>query len=269
MKRLTLLKYWSDEAFNTSSSCFIASSLHRFIASSLSTLQKYKLKSSYNECESKDDDIFRLCYGNIGNLTKFFDIANINHRFFSLIIFVVKALRQLRQIWEAMKRENVNYGKKLKQWSDEAFNASKEIEAMKRLTLHRIASSLHGFMASSLLVPSFEWNMQIGQLLPTRSGENIESPDFQAKDCRIASQLISWKEKIISSNHQTRIVMKVFESEISQNFRKIFISYVANLPTEFAKFRKEKFFKRNSFFFPNFAKKFQDVILIFFIQHVF
>jgi hypothetical protein len=33
--------------------------------------------------------------------------------------------------------------KKLKRCSDEAFNADKEIEAMKRLTLHRIASSLH------------------------------------------------------------------------------------------------------------------------------
>jgi hypothetical protein len=30
-------------------------------------------------------------------------------------IFVVKALRQWRQIREAMKRENVIYGKKLKQ----------------------------------------------------------------------------------------------------------------------------------------------------------
>jgi hypothetical protein len=43
---------------------------------------------------------------------------------------------------EVMKRWNVNYGKKLKQWSDEAFNIGKEIKAMKRLTLHRIASSL-------------------------------------------------------------------------------------------------------------------------------
>ncbi len=32
-----------------------------------------------------------------------------------------------------MKRWNVNYGKKLKQWNDKAFNAVKEIEAMKRL----------------------------------------------------------------------------------------------------------------------------------------
>jgi hypothetical protein len=47
-----------------------------------------------------------------------------------------------------MKRWNVNYGKKLKQWSNEAFNAGKETEAMKRLTLHRIASSLHRFIAS-------------------------------------------------------------------------------------------------------------------------
>ncbi len=43
---------------------------------------------------------------------------------------------------------NVNYGKKLKRWSDEVFNASKEIEVMKRLTLHC-------FIASSLLLPSF------------------------------------------------------------------------------------------------------------------
>jgi hypothetical protein len=37
---------------------------------------------------------------------------------------------------------------KLKQHSDEASNAGKEIEAMKRLTLHR-------FIASSLQLPSF------------------------------------------------------------------------------------------------------------------
>jgi hypothetical protein len=46
---------------------------------------------------------------------------------------------------------NVNHGKKLMQWSDEALNAGKEIEAMKRLTLHRIASSLHRFIAPVLL----------------------------------------------------------------------------------------------------------------------
>jgi hypothetical protein len=34
------------------------------------------------------------------------------------------------------------------------FNAGKEIEAMKCLTLHRIAS-LHRFIASSLLLPRF------------------------------------------------------------------------------------------------------------------
>jgi hypothetical protein len=47
-----------------------------------------------------------------------------------------------------MKRWNRYYGKKLKQRSNEAFNAGKEIEAMKRLTLHRIASLLHRFIAS-------------------------------------------------------------------------------------------------------------------------
>ncbi len=42
-----------------------------------------------------------------------------------------------------MKQWNVNYGKKLKQWSDEAFNTGKEIEAMKRLN-----ALSHRFMAS-------------------------------------------------------------------------------------------------------------------------
>jgi hypothetical protein len=34
--------------------------------------------------------------------------------------------------------------------SDEAFKAGKEIKVMKSLTLHRIPSSLHRFIASSL-----------------------------------------------------------------------------------------------------------------------
>jgi hypothetical protein len=34
--------------------------------------------------------------------------------------------------------------------SDEAFNAGKEIEAIKRLTLHRIASLLHRFYCPAL-----------------------------------------------------------------------------------------------------------------------
>jgi hypothetical protein len=76
------------------------------------------------------------------------------HHFYALIFFCIKALRQWRQIQEALKRWNFNYDKKLKQWSDEAFNAGKEIEVMKHLPLHRIAS-LHRFIASSLLLPSF------------------------------------------------------------------------------------------------------------------
>jgi hypothetical protein len=54
------------------------------------------------------------------------------------------------QIREAMKRYNVNNGKKLVRRSGEAFNAGKEIEAMKRLTLHSIASSLHRFCCPAL-----------------------------------------------------------------------------------------------------------------------
>ncbi len=56
--------------------------------------------------------------------------------------------RQWRQIRETMKMKQ--YCKKWKQWSDEVFNAGKEIEAMKRLMLHRIVSLLHRFIALSL-----------------------------------------------------------------------------------------------------------------------
>ncbi len=35
------------------------------------------------------------------------------------------------QIQDTMKQENGNYGKKLKQWNDEAFNIGKETEGMK------------------------------------------------------------------------------------------------------------------------------------------
>jgi hypothetical protein len=70
-----------------------------------------------------------------------FKIDTINHFFIASLhnyFVVVEALSQMRQIQEAMKRKNVNCGKKSKQ----AFSAGKEIEAMKRLTLHRVVSSL-------------------------------------------------------------------------------------------------------------------------------
>ncbi len=105
-------------------------------------------KTFQHICKGNDNNVSRLCCGN----NKFFlEIANGIHASSLLCvnIFIVKALRQWRQIREAMKQWNVNYGKKLKQWSDEAFNAGKEIEAMKRLTLHCI-TSLHHFIASSL-----------------------------------------------------------------------------------------------------------------------
>jgi uncharacterized membrane protein len=100
-------------------------------------------------CKSNEDEVFRLCYGKYGNMTIFFFnwlSRSSLHCFFALIFLFVKGFRQWRQIWEAMKWQNVNYGKKLKRWSDEAFNAGKEIEAMKRLTLHRITSLLHCFI---------------------------------------------------------------------------------------------------------------------------
>jgi hypothetical protein len=60
------------------------------------------------------------------------------------------ALRQLSQIWEALKQWTVNYGKKLKQWNMQQWQES---EAMKCLTLHRIALSLYRFI--TLLLHGF------------------------------------------------------------------------------------------------------------------
>jgi hypothetical protein len=58
--------------------------LHR-LASSLSILnismQKLPLNRAKHICEGKDDDVFRLCYGNYGNNNFFLEIANGIHRF--------------------------------------------------------------------------------------------------------------------------------------------------------------------------------------------
>jgi hypothetical protein len=54
MKRLTLHR--------------LASSLHRFIAVILNkSMQKFPLNRAKHICKGKDDDVFRLCYGNYGN----------------------------------------------------------------------------------------------------------------------------------------------------------------------------------------------------------
>ncbi len=155
IKRLTMLKNWSDEAFNASSPRFIASSLHRcqHYIFPCRTRQKNSAKVSNTYVKAKTTMFFRLCYGNYGNNEFFWKLPMefIASLLLSVNIFFVKALRQWRQIREAMKRWNVNCGKKLKQWSDEALNAGKETEAMKRLTLHRITSSLHRFWCPALI----------------------------------------------------------------------------------------------------------------------
>ncbi len=153
MKRLTLLKNWSDEALNASLPRFIASSSLQHCQHYINPcINCHKTGKTFQHiCKGNDDDVFRLCYGNYGNNGFFFGNCQWNsllNCFYVLIFFSVKALRQWRQIREAMKRWNVNYGKKLKQCSNEAFNAGKEIEAMKRLTLHRITALL--------LLPSFD-----------------------------------------------------------------------------------------------------------------
>ncbi len=63
---------------------------HRFIA--VNTIYIHaeiaikQCKTFQKICKGKDDDVFRLCYGNYGNN------------------FFIKALRQWRQIQEAMKQ---------------------------------------------------------------------------------------------------------------------------------------------------------------------
>ncbi len=75
--------------------------------------------------------------------------------------FLVKAWRQWRQIWEGMKRWNVTYSKKFKQWSDEAFNTGKEIEANEAFNASSdrfIALSLHRFCVPALLICSISYS---------------------------------------------------------------------------------------------------------------
>jgi hypothetical protein len=118
----------------------LASLLHRYQRNIYvhAEITKKQGKTLEHICKGKDDDVFQLCYENYGKKWIFGEIATGIHRFYSLIFVFVKGLRQWRQIWEAMKRWNRYYGKKLKQCSDEAFNASS-----------------HRFIASSLLLPSF------------------------------------------------------------------------------------------------------------------
>jgi hypothetical protein len=72
------------------------------------------MKTFQDIYKGKDDDVFRLGYGNNEFFWKL-PLEFIASSLLSVNIFFVKALRQWRQICEAMKRLNVKYGKKLKQ----------------------------------------------------------------------------------------------------------------------------------------------------------
>ncbi len=106
---------------------------------------------------------FWLCYGNYGN-NDFFWKLPMKFIASSLLcnnIFLVKAWRQWRQIWEGMKQWNINYSKKFKQWSDEAFNAGKEIEANEAFNASSdrfIAFLLHRFCCPALLIFSISYS---------------------------------------------------------------------------------------------------------------
>jgi archaellum component FlaF (FlaF/FlaG flagellin family) len=100
--------------------CFIASStLYK-------SMQKLPQNRAKHICKGKDDVVFRLSMETteITNFLRKLPMEMIASMLLCVNIFFVKALRQWRQIREAMKWWNVNFGKKLKQWSDEALNAS-------------------------------------------------------------------------------------------------------------------------------------------------
>jgi hypothetical protein len=96
----------------------LTSSLHRcqHYINPYRNRQNKQSKTFQDICKGKDDDVFRLCYGNDGN-NKFFGKLPLEFIAPSLlsVIFFVKALRQWRQIHEAMKQGNVKYSKKFKQ----------------------------------------------------------------------------------------------------------------------------------------------------------
>jgi hypothetical protein len=88
MKHLMLLK---TEAMKRFTLHCLASLFHRFTIIN-TTVYDFMQKSPDNSCKnlqhickSKDNKVFRLCYGNYRNVMIF---ANANHRFFALIFFV-------------------------------------------------------------------------------------------------------------------------------------------------------------------------------------
>ncbi len=131
MKRLTLLKNWNDEKFN-------ASSLHR--------CQNY-INPCRNRQETEQNTYTKaktmMFFGfatESREITIFFWKLPMQFIASSLLcvnISFVKALRQWRQIREAMKRWNVHYG-------------TSKIQALKRWSVKRFIASLHPFIASSL-----------------------------------------------------------------------------------------------------------------------
>ncbi len=149
MKRLTLLKNWNNEAFN-------ASSLHLFIASSLHRGQHY-INSCRNFHKTEQNTNVKakamMFFGFATEITIFFWKLPMEFIASSLLcvnIFFFKALRQWGQNKEAMKQWNINYGKKLKQWSDESV-----WRWQRNWSDEALNASSHRFIASALLLPSF------------------------------------------------------------------------------------------------------------------
>ncbi len=169
MKRWSVKHFLKIEAMKRLMLHRLASLLHRFITVNIMCIHA---KSSFNSAELSDTYVKAKTtkfFGFVTEIRKYNDFfknwqsKSSLHRFFALLFFFVKALRQWRQNLgrdktlimaknqkdEAMKR--ITLAKKLKRC-----NAGKEIEVMKRLMLHRIASSLHHFCCPALLLSQLE-----------------------------------------------------------------------------------------------------------------
>jgi hypothetical protein len=132
------MKYWNIEAMKRLMLHCLASSLHRpryCMSSADISIQLFKTFQHIYEIKT----------------TVFLDFAmEIEPEYFwncqyqsslpCFNIFIIKALWQLRQFREGMNWWNVNYGKNVKQWSAEEFNAGKKL---KRWNFYCFIASLH------------------------------------------------------------------------------------------------------------------------------
>ncbi len=121
-----------------------------------------------------DANVFRLCYKKLRQYKHIFKTCQCKsslHRFFAELFLSVKAIET-----NLGSDKTLITAEKFKQWSDEAFNSGKEIEAIKRLTLHR-------FWCRDLPTAS---------CLPKMKGSVFNS--IKIKTCNLNSDTICWRK---------------------------------------------------------------------------